>query len=199
MKDDFVKLTNIVYKVLDYIPESDPLKNRAKDKALEMMEYLVADDLEKINKQAVGDIDVLMGYIKIGRSQGWISDINGLIIANEYGKIRNQIATRAISASESTQNKPPIVLAGEGVQKRDAPSVFLHKKTLLKPAVNFSERQNKIIEFLNKNESAQVVDLQTVLPDVTKRTIRRDLDELLGLKRIHRFGEYNQVFYRLAK
>jgi len=50
---------------------------------------------------------------------------------------------------------------------------------------------------LSDKEKAQVMDLQTVLPAVTKRTIRRDLDALLSLGQIVRLGEFNQVFYRV--
>jgi len=41
MENKFLKLTNTVYKVLEFFPESDPLKNRAKDKALAIMEHLI--------------------------------------------------------------------------------------------------------------------------------------------------------------
>ena len=42
MQDKFLKLTNTVYKVLEFFPESDPLKNRAKDKALAIMDNLIS-------------------------------------------------------------------------------------------------------------------------------------------------------------
>jgi DeoR/GlpR family transcriptional regulator of sugar metabolism len=63
---------------------------------------------------------------------------------------------------------------------------------------NLTARQQKIIEFLKQKEKAQVADLQQVLPDVTKRTIRRDLDELLVSGIIVRMGEFNQVFYQIV-
>jgi DeoR/GlpR family transcriptional regulator of sugar metabolism len=51
---------------------------------------------------------------------------------------------------------------------------------------------------LDKNKKAQVMDLQKVLPDITKRTIRRDLEDLLRASKIMRMGEFNQVFYKIA-
>jgi DeoR/GlpR family transcriptional regulator of sugar metabolism len=42
-----------------------------------------------------------------------------------------------------------------------------------------------------------VMGLQAILPDVTKRTIRRDLDELIRLGRVVRTGDYNGVSYQL--
>ena len=60
-----------------------------------------------------------------------------------------------------------------------------------------SERQRKIVELLRVKEKAQVWELQKVFPDVTKRTLRRDLDSLLQQDLIERQGEWNTVFYKL--
>lgn len=62
-----------------------------------------------------------------------------------------------------------------------------------------SPRQSKIVEILQSKEKAQVWELQKVLPEVTKRTLRRDLDDLLSRKLIERQGEWNAVFYRLKR
>jgi hypothetical protein len=74
MEDKFLKLTNTVYKILEFFPESDPLKNRAKDKVLVIMEHLVlinetsgwaSFQKEKIKVQLLEDIDILLGYLWI--------------------------------------------------------------------------------------------------------------------------------------
>jgi len=159
MKEDILKLTNIAYKILEFFPEADPLKNRAKDKALEIMSN---PDQE--------NIDILLGYFWIAKCQGWISDINYLIIYNEYEKLKETKKSVGLVLN-NTETKTPVSF--------------------------FSGRKKTIVEFLEKNEKAQVMDLQKVLPKITKRTIRRDLDELLQSGRVARFGEFNQVFYKL--
>jgi len=196
MENKFLKLTNAVYKVLEFFPESDPLKNRAKDKALAIMDNLVlinetsgwaSFQHEKIKVHVLEDIDMLLGYLWIAKSQGWLSSVNCLIIANEYEKISKSIEPLA----ELTQNLPVIEKISP-VQESTQESI--------KPVLsnnNISDRQKKIIEFLEKNENAQVMDLQAVLPNVTKRTIRRDLDELLLTDKVTRLGEFNQVFYKI--
>jgi len=180
MSDKFLKLTNTVYKVLEFFPESDPLKNRAKDKALAIMEHLIlinktngwmSFQKEKVKVQLLEDIDILLGYLWIGKSQGWLNSVNCLIIANEYEKIKNEIKPIIGPIIDNTEVKTP--------------------------DFSISERQSQILEFLSKNEKAQVMDLQTILPDVTKRTIRRDLDELLEAGKIIRLGDFNQVFYKI--
>ena len=183
MEDKFLKLTSAVYKVLEYFPESDPLKNRAKDKALAIMDNLVLHN-ESTKQWLLEDIDLLLGYLKIGREQGWLSPINYLIISNQYENLKKEIAPRE-----------PILLDSASIEKAVADA---QPKTEAKPQASFlSDRQKKIIEFLREKETAQVMDMQTVLPDVTKRTIRRDLDELLKMGKIARQGEWNQVVYRI--
>jgi len=169
MDEKFLELTNTVYRLLEFFPESDPLKNRAKDKALAIMSALGGSASGGENSIAE-DIDILLGYLQIAKAQGWLNSANCLIISNEYENIKKQISPAP----------------AEPIQRLPLPSV---------PSV--SGRQKIIIEFLSAKEKAQVQDLQLVLPEVTKRTIRRDLDELLNIGKITRLGEFNQVFYRI--
>lgn len=213
MEDRFVKLTNAVYKVLEFFPEADPLKNRAKDKALVIMDNLSLSASWRIGTEGWAslktclpagresakhwlseDIDLLLSYLKIGEKQGWLSSINYIIISNEYEKLKKEI--RPVSgypAKEMTQKLPnmepvlPVLLDNAAVEK------------VTTKVLNLSGRQTKILKFLEEKEKAQVMDLQTVLPDITKRTIRRDLDELLKMGKIIRIGEWNQVVYKLPE
>ena len=214
-----VKLTNTVYKILEFFPESDPLKNRAKDKALTIMEHLIllnetsgwaSFQKEKNKAQLLEDIDVLLGYLWIGKSQGWLNSVNCLIIANEYEKIRKEIAPIIMPIIEPTQKLPgidlyPTIKTEEKVEEKNIQELIDDKKEdfssqdVKEGYGEITARQEKIIEFLSKNEKAQVMDLQTILPDITKRTIRRDLDELLQLGKIVRLGDFNQVFYKINK
>jgi Fe2+ or Zn2+ uptake regulation protein len=200
MEEKFLKLANTVYKALEFFPEQDPLKNRAKDKVLEIMDNLAlvtevsgwtSLQHEKVKVNILDDIDVLLGYLWIGKTQGWLNSVNYLIIANEYEKIRAAIGP----VIELTQKLPGLEIVAQS-----KPPVLEEKRMIEKEEVQemeISERQQKIIEFLTKNEKAQVMDLQTVLPDVTKRTIRRDLDELLENNKISREGDFNQVVYKI--
>ncbi len=237
MNENFIKLTNIVYKVLEFFPESDPLKNRAKDKALAIMEHLIlinetsgwaSFQKEKIKVQLLEDIDMLLGYLWIGKSQGWLNSANCLIIGNEYEKIKKEITPIIEPITEFTQKLPlsptnfeikkevaakgensPKLVGDEQESTKTEPKEHLdsvsnnsESKIIISdrqnpPSYEITARQGKILEFLNNNEKAQVMDLQTVLPDITKRTIRRDLDELLEAGKIIRLGDFNQIFYKI--
>jgi|SRR3989344_1654163 len=200
MEQQFVKLTNELYKLLEFFPESDPLKNRAKDRALLIMENLkyihqidgwASFQSEKIKTHVLEDIDTLLGYLWIAKSQGWLNSVNYLIVANEYNKVAKDLKPFHVEFS----GQMPYIKA----QKNITESV--ESNVLAKEEVNnlFDDRQRKIMEFLKANEKAQVMDLKTVLPNVTKRTIRRDLDELMAKGQIERFGEFNEVFYKIKR
>lgn len=179
---DGIQLTSAVYRLLDFFPEGEPLKNRAKDKALAITENLAKNNA---STQLLEDIEVLLNYLKLAKSFGWLDSINFLIISKEYEKIRDQINLVRNKSPEATA--PP--LAGIS-NKVNQPKV---------PEFSISNRQKKILQILSEKGQAQVSDFKTVLNDVTKRTIRRDLDELLKNKEIIRVGEWNQVFYQIGQ
>jgi len=200
MEKKILKLTNTVYSILAFFPEADPLKNRTKEKVLGIMENLILffsrqisidslkyspQDKPNIQTKISEDIAMLLDYLKIGKFQGWISDVNYLIISNEYEKIRKEIELSA-SLSQKMPELPKI--AKERAQKDENQKI---------PKI--SARQNKIVDFLKEKGKAQVMDLKAVLPDVTKRTIRRDLDELLAAGKVTRLGEFNQIFYKIIE
>jgi predicted HTH transcriptional regulator len=58
-------------------------------------------------------------------------------------------------------------------------------------------RQERMLEILRNKEKAQVWELKKLLPEVTKRTLRRDLDDLLNRNLVIREGEWNNVLYRI--
>ena len=208
MEEKFLKLTNAVYKVLEYFPESDPLKTRAKDKALAIMDSLVlvnetsgwaSFQKEKIKVALLEDIDILLGYLWIAKTQKWLNSVNYLIIANEYEKIKKNIepfieVNPNINKESVTPDKNPEGYFDGPVTIPPRADLVGESKT---PSFSLSNRQQQIVEFLAKNEKAQVMDLLAVLPNITKRTIRRDLDELMHFGKITRLGEFNQVFYKI--
>lgn len=59
------------------------------------------------------------------------------------------------------------------------------------------DRQSKILSFLRENGRVQVWQVKQILPEVTKRTLRRDFDRLLDQGVIERIGERNDTSYQI--
>jgi len=197
MDENFLKLINATYQLFEYFPESDSLKTRAKEKVLAIMEEFILISGENSNKVKISeDIEIILGYLKIGKFKGWISQINYLIVSTEYKKIINQFSL----IDRNTQVDIKKELKAESIKISSNNVLDKHENQKKEPhnLKKLSDRQQKIIKFLSEKKEAQVMDLQTVLPNVTKRTIRRDLDELLSIGQIIRMGQFNQVFYKVS-
>ena len=163
-----------------------------------------------------------MNYLKLAKSFGWVDSVNFLIISKEYEKIKEQLEHAENKVSEVTVAPPlyqtpddealaepekniedrAVVEQTQKVtfQKTIESQVSFVEKSIKQPNSDFSvsPRQKKILQILEEKGKAQVSDLKIVLADVTKRTIRRDLDELLKNEEVIRVGEWNQVFYELG-
>lgn len=218
MEDNFIKITNAVYKVLDFFPDGDPLKNKAKEKALAILEnstlifdnngwlslktYL-SQEREKVKTQILDDINILETYLKLGKYQGWVNNMNFLILTKEYDKIKSEINRSKGLVDKDIEITLKVVKEDKKtVREKQEFNVNNSQLTDIKNSVSGSkqsERQRKILEILVKTEKAQVSDLIKELPNITKRTVRRDLDSLLKRGKIIRIGEWNQVFYQISK
>ncbi len=206
-KDKFLKITNAVYKLIEYFPETEPLRNKIKEKALQIMEGLVVFSLpdnphphpQKLESgtEALKDIEILKNYLQLGKLNGWIDNLNLLIVSNEYDKIKEEIKSvmtiikKAVKEDKQEKNqKNPEELGFSDLTNKEK-----QKETVIGGLL--SERQQKIMEILKIKGRIQVADLKKTMPEVSKRTFRRDLDALLKAGKIKRMGNWNQVFYQL--
>jgi len=62
-----------------------------------------------------------------------------------------------------------------------------------------SDRQKGILRYLKRRGKGQVSDLKSVFPQVSKRTLRRDLDDLRKKNKVQRAGEWNNIFYKIKR
>ena len=206
MKEDFIKIINETYKIIDFFPDADPLKVKTKEGLLMVLENLtlisgaegwISLKKEKAIAEFLDNVEILESYLKLSKYQGLMDNINFLIIQKEYNKIKDEMGVPKGIIKESLKMIPDVSeVKEESLVKKLPESKEIVKKLELMPDKNISERQSKILEILSKKEKAQVSDIIKDIPKVTKRTIRRDLDALLKRGKIIRVGEWNQVFYK---
>ncbi len=205
----YLKLTEAVYKSIEFLPDEEPLANKIKERALGVLANLILNHLitqsnpisfftEKENEglekkqiltQTLTDIEILKNYLKIGRDQKWIDNFNFLILAKEYDTIKEKI-------KEELEEKETEVNTTKIKKQRKREDKDKKQKS---PENSLSSRERKILKILKKKEKVQVSDLKEVLGGVSKRTLRRDLDDLLKKEKIIRKGEWNQVFYKIKQ
>ena len=182
-RDFFVKLALGAYRVTDALAPQGQEKGEIRSLANSVLAHLILfsetnpvtqEQRQSLIPKIQGEIDSLVGYftgLKNSVPNG-IEPKYFLILEKEYQKISKWLGEQSV-----------------------VPSVGVPQKA--KEEDSLSERQRKIMGILQNKEKTQVWELQKVLTEVTKRTLRRDLDELLSLNLIERKGEWNAVFYRL--
>jgi len=119
------------------------------------------------------DIEALDAYFEVAKAQNWVSPSDMLAIQGEYANLRGALKTA----------KPE--------KKEDCP--------VAETASERTGRQEKILNFLKENGRAQVWQMKQVLPEITKRTLRRDFEYMLEQGVIERMGENNNTFYQVKR
>ncbi len=168
-------------------------------------------------------IDILLVYLDRAKKESWVDSNNFSLLEGEYAKIRelleifegiqgqgkeqkekelfDVLGPQVSGSRQVTPNRERMESAQDaslGHNKVNSPQFEdLSWKTKVQEKSVLTQRQKRIIEFLRIKENAQVWELQKVLPEVTKRTLRRDLDELLQKNLVERKGAWNAVSYEL--
>ena len=183
-REYLVKLTNGVYKVTDGFPENEPLKFKLREIAGDILADLISfqssvqkTQKEELQAEIFNKIEILAAYFDLAESQNWVDSKNFLLLRQEYGKIKKELL--------------------EDLEINQEPSRSFAKLRLGSENQNLSERQKKILQILKKREKAQVGELQKIFSDVSKRTLRRDLDDLLNQGMVDRVGQWNEIYYKV--
>lgn len=185
MQENITKLINATYQLLELFPDGEPLKNVAKQRVLLIMEKLA---LGAGDTGLADDIVVLESYLELAKSQGWVMGINFLIVKKEWETIKKGMGVVKLVIPQLKEKQDNEIFVNKLRHKGSAPG----------GEVLLNGRQKSIVSLLAKRQKTQVKDIIQKMPAVTKRTIRRDLDDLMKKGKIRRVGEFNQVFYQIS-
>lgn len=182
-RDFLIKLTNALYRLTLLFPKKEPLRYKIRE---------VADCI--LAKPEEGDFETLDSFFEVAKNQSWVSDQNVLAVQAEYANLREELnrqSSLVSSFAKTTEDKKETENNDNPVNSgfKTNHNVFL--------AQSIVERQAKILAFLKENGRAQVWQIKEILPDVTKRTLRRDFDSMLNQGVIERVGERNNTFYQM--
>ncbi len=189
-KNNLIQLTNNLYKLTLLFPKKEPLRYKMREIADEILNSCLRENSGQ--NPVKDDLEVLNGFFEVAKAQSWVQAEDLLKIQQEYNKIKNEIKenTTAIQEVPILLQKPEEVIIKQEIAENSSPPI--------QPVADFMPpRQEKIIEFLKEKGRAQVWQVKEVFPEVTKRTIRRDFENMLKQGIIERVGEKNNTFYKL--
>ena len=167
-KNRLIQLTKGIYGLTLFFPKKEPLRYKIREVADEILVKPEEEDLELIDK-----------YLEVAKEQNWVSPVNILAVQSEYANLRTELN------NGNKKDNPGENLGATEVN----PQSFLGRSA--------NERQEKILEYLRENGRAQVWEINQILPDVTKRTLRRDFEHMLNQGTVERIGDRNNTFYQL--
>ena len=179
MNSDFIiRLTLGLYRVTEVFSENPALRRKIEESASRLLVNLILVSEEKGNGEAVvralTELEALLDYLQDMKRLRVLNDRNFVVLEREYAKVRRFLD-----------------LAG-------GPESLVDNLISLRmnATKGLNGRQEKMLEILRYKEKVQVWELKKLLPDVTKRTLRRDVDDLLKRNLVVREGEWNDIFYR---
>lgn len=193
-KSFLVKLTVVLYKVSDFFPEKEPLKFSLREKANDVLagsllvfsESPAGSPKEERSKTALEilrDIEILIAYFEVAKRQNWLKEENFLVLQEEYNKIKAKIEQELAKKGEEKAVE---------IKKSQKPSF----KT---PLAGLKQRHKRILQVVGEKQPVQVRDMEKIFPEVTKRTLRRDFEELLKKGLVMRLGRQNKTVYKLSE
>ncbi|MDD5145705.1 MAG: DeoR family transcriptional regulator [Candidatus Pacebacteria bacterium] len=137
------------------------------------MRELADDFLAKPNGK---DLDTLLSFFDVASAQNWVKAEDILEIKQKYDSLKG------------------------GLKDDDPPEDLIQEDSrILQPELPqiITDRKEKILQILKEKGRVQVWEVKKVLPEVSKRTLRRDFDFLLKQGTIERMGERNNTFYQI--
>jgi len=195
-KDKIIELTIKLYKITLLFPKKEPLRYKIREIANEILANFTvwevfhrsdSNDFEAVEKDEKDlvfnlkkDVEIIISYLEISKWQNWVSYFDILNIEQEYDKIKSVV---------DKTNKTLIDVSKDLTAEQN-----IEENSLFNDLDN---RKQKIIEILKQKGRVQVGEISEILPQVSKRTIRRDFVQLLEQGLIERIGQKNDTFYKL--
>jgi hypothetical protein len=184
-KDFLIQLTNNLYRLTTLFPKKEPLRYKMRELADDILARPNEKDLEALNK-----------FFEVTKVQNWVSPFDVMTIQKDYDNIREELnlisekTPKIFSETDAPRALSKIVDSNNIIPE------IISRIPEIQPSER-NERQERILAFLRENGRAQVWEVKQVFPEVTKRTLRRDFEQMLNQGVIERMGEKNSTFYQV--
>ncbi len=176
----YLQLTQNLYRLTLLFPKKEPLRYKMRELADNILASSVNQPRVLINS-VLETLEILDSYFEVAKAQNWVSSSEILAIQKEYANLREELKKVEPEKKQEEAKESPFV------------------ETQLQPfsSQSMSERQEKILAFLRENGRVQVWQVKQILPEISKRTLRRDFEYMLNQGIVERMGERNDTFYQI--
>ena len=172
-KNSLIRITNELYRLTLLFPKKEPLRYKMREIGDEILAKCLINNQHPV---LVKDLEILDGFFEVAKNQNWVKPEDILNLQKEYIKLKGQLKLKAEPIKSEV------------------------KLTEVRPLQNsMNERQEKILAVLKEKEKAQVWQIKQIFPEVSKRTLRRDFENLFKRGIIKRMGDRNETYYTRAR
>lgn len=182
-----------IYKVTDRFPQDEILRTRLREQALNILshaEHAYLGDDEHFSK-FIASVRTLINYCELAEKQNWIDSNNFMILKNAFFKFLNSFQIQERKGLVAGRREE----AKFSIPKRKTPPKVQKQEN----SINLNQRQESILKHLKQNNMTQVAQLADLLPSISRRTIRRDLDKLVNAGLVLKQGKTNGTIYKILE
>lgn len=224
-KNRVLEITNELYRLTLLFPKKEPLRFKMRELTDEILANFVthfnlgSEPVKSgVVKNSCNLFEVLDSFFEVVKKQNWVKPSDLLNLQQEYRNIKQELGGQEIEGQGEKEEivetaSAPIQLT-KGISSIPLPEPLvvsepsatraalkgeedLSSLTMEESNIEVSERQKIILDILKQKEGLQVWEVKDILPDISKRTLRRDFKKLLNGGLIERKGDKNTTFYQL--
>lgn len=211
--DRIKKLTEALYRVTDLYPEKEPLKWTLREKAINLYDKLMSIISLRLAQKAIPTIDAkstsqvfedilnsfqkIIDTLELASLGGFVSDINFEILKREYSSLYSFFeGQRAkITMDQKLLISPSL---REPIPKKEKTARPIgHNGQKGQKTSGSKERQEKILDFLQKNGKKTIKEIALIFEGISVKTIQRDLLNLVKAGNLKAEGEKRWRVYSI--
>ncbi len=190
------KIIAALFLITGHLPEADPMRLELRDLAVQLStpDTMLRRELSTL-------ITTLLGAAALARL---VSESNARIIEAELKYFADPFSVHDGIISSLFPVSPDVAYKGQLANKRttdtnmsvtpkSALSVLTDKKNVT--TATKSNRQEKILSYINDRKSANIKDISSLFPDVSEKTIQRELSALVASGKIRKHGNKRWSLY----
>ncbi len=204
------RLTSALHMVTNFIPATEPVRVRLRDKAIALVEQTLSLKQGNSTKSAASLDTVIASVIEIislletAYAAGYISAMNGNLLREEYEKLAEFMRSHRVELGvwsdglEDYVTTPAMPERSSEVVRRPVAQTENASHKIATRAVH-NGRRDAILALLKDKEKITVKDAISAAPGMSEKTVQRELSALVLEGVLIKKGERRWSTYELAK
>lgn len=189
------KIIAALYLVTSHLSDNDPIRMALREYAV----VLVEEETDEAKSLIANRIDTLLSASVFA---GLISEKNVSIISLELRhfatpmiETRHSMLTSLFAQTDAVQHNRPLLSQNMSYTKSPIQKKTFSDKKNVQTIETKDSRQSKILSFINDRKSAAIKDITTLFPDLSEKTIQRELGVLVAKGLITKRGSKRWSVY----